>query len=70
MCGRHTFTVTARSLADAFGMIPYGFDMITGHNISPGRYVIIVRPEKGQLVPDVAFWVLGFIRNLLFLICI
>ena len=56
MCGRYTFTFDAKSLADAFGMVPPGFDIVKGYNWAPGQYVVIVRPEKGQRVADVAFW--------------
>ena len=56
MCGRYTFTFSAKSLAEAFGMIPPGFDIVKGYNIAPGQYIVIVRPEKGQRVADVAFW--------------
>ena len=56
MCGRYTFTFDAKSLADAFRMVPPGFDIVKGYNWAPGQYVVIVRPEKGQRVADVAFW--------------
>ena len=66
MCGRYTFTFDAKSLSDAFGMIPYGFDIVSGHNVAPGQYVVIVRPEKGQRVADVAHWGLipGWVKDL------
>lgn len=65
MCGRYTFTFTAKSLAEAFGMVPPGFDIRSGHNIAPGQYIVIVRPEKGERVVDVAFWGLipGWVKD-------
>jgi putative SOS response-associated peptidase YedK len=65
MCGRYTFTFTAESLAEAFGMVPPGFDIRSGHNIAPGQYIVIVRPEKGRRVADVAFWGLipGWVKD-------
>jgi len=65
MCGRYTFTFDAESLAEAFGMVPYGFHIQKGYNIAPGQYIVIVRPEKGHLVPDVAFWGLipGWVKD-------
>jgi len=65
MCGRYTFTFDARHLIDAFGMIPFGFDIVQGYNIAPGRYVVIVRPERGQRVADVAYWGLipGWVKD-------
>ncbi len=65
MCGRYTFTFSAKSLAEAFDMVPYGFDIQKGYNIAPGQYIVIVRPEKGQRVADVAFWGLipGWVKD-------
>ena len=65
MCGRYTFTFNAKSLADAFGMIPYGYDILKGYNIAPGQYIVIVRPEKGERVADMAFWGLipGWVKD-------
>jgi len=37
-------------------MVPPGFDIVKGYNWAPGQYVVIVRPEKGQRVADVALW--------------
>jgi putative SOS response-associated peptidase YedK len=56
MCGRYTFTFSAKSLTEAFGLVPYGFEIVKGYNIAPGQYIVIVRPEKGQRVADVAHW--------------
>src|ERR1035438_826677 len=56
MCGRYTFTFDAKSLGEAFIMVPPGFDVLKGYNIAPGQYIVIVRPEKGQRIADVAFW--------------
>ena len=65
MCGRYTFTFNAKDLAEALGMVPFGFDIVRGHNIAPGQYIVIVRPEKGERVPDVAFWGLipGWVKD-------
>lgn len=65
MCGRYTFTFEASTLAEAFDLVPPGFDIVSGHNIAPGQYIIIVRPEKGHRVPDVAFWGLvpGWVKD-------
>ncbi len=65
MCGRYTFTFEAESLAEAFGMVPYGFHIQKGYNIAPGQYIVIVRPEKDRLVPDVAHWGLipGWVKD-------
>ena len=65
MCGRYTFTFSAKSLTEAFGLVPPGFDIRSGHNIAPGQYIVIVRPEKGQRVADVAFWGLipGWVKD-------
>ena len=56
MCGRYTFTFDAKSLAEAFGLVPPGFVIEKGYNIAPGQHIVIVRPERGQRVADVAFW--------------
>jgi putative SOS response-associated peptidase YedK len=65
MCGRYTFTFDAKTLAEAFGMVPPGFDIVKGYNVAPGQYIVIVRPEKGQRVADVAFWGLipGWVKD-------
>jgi len=65
MCGRYTFTFDASTLAEAFGMIPPGFHIVKGYNIAPGQYIVIVRPEKGLRVADVAFWGLipGWVKD-------
>ncbi len=65
MCGRYTFTFSAKSLAEAFDMVPYGFDIQKGYNIAPGHYIVIVRPEKGQRAAEVAFWGLipGWVKD-------
>ena len=65
MCGRYTFTFDAKTLAEAFGMVPPGFEMVKGYNIAPGQYVVVVRPEKGQRVADIAFWGLipGWVKD-------
>jgi len=56
MCGRYTFTLSAKSLGEAFGLVPPGFAIKDGYNIAPGHYIVIVRPEHGKRVADVAFW--------------
>ena len=56
MCGRYTFTFDAKSLTEAFGLVPPGFVIEKGYNIAPGQHIVIVRPERGQRVADVAFW--------------
>ncbi|WP_243321956.1 SOS response-associated peptidase [Geothrix sp. SG200] len=65
MCGRYTFTFTAESLAEAFGLVPPGFTIREGYNLAPGRYIVIVRPERDQRVADVAFWGLipGWVKD-------
>jgi putative SOS response-associated peptidase YedK len=65
MCGRYTFTFDARSLAEAFAMVPPGFTIVKGYNIAPGQHIIIVRPERDRLVADVAHWGLipGWIKD-------
>jgi putative SOS response-associated peptidase YedK len=56
MCGRYTFTLSAASLTEAFGLVPPGFAIRDGYNIGPGQYIVIVRPEGGHRVADVAYW--------------
>ena len=56
MCGRYTSTFDANSLVEAFDMIPPGFHIVKGYNIAPGQHIVIVRPERGQRMADVAFW--------------
>jgi len=56
MCGRYTFTLSARSLTEAFGLVPPGFAIRDGYNIAPGQSIIIVRPEGGRRLADVAYW--------------
>ena len=65
MCGRYTFIFDANSLAEAFGMVPPGYTIKAGYNIAPGQYIIIVRPERGERVADVAFWGLipGWVKD-------
>jgi putative SOS response-associated peptidase YedK len=65
MCGRYTFTFDAKSLADAFGMVPPGFHVVKGYNIAPGQHIVIVRPERNGLEADVAFWGLipGWVKD-------
>ena len=56
MCGRYTFTLSASSLTEAFGLVPPGFVIRDGYNIAPGQYIVIVRPEGAQRLADLAFW--------------
>lgn len=65
MCGRYTFIFDAASLAEAFGLVPPGFTIKSGHNLGPGQYIVIVRPERGQRVADVAHWGLipGWVKD-------
>jgi putative SOS response-associated peptidase YedK len=65
MCGRYTFTFDAKSLAEAFGMVPPGFDIVKGYNIAPGQHIVIVRPEKGKRAADLALWGLipGWVKD-------
>jgi len=61
MCGRYTFTFNAKTLGEAFGMVPPGFRVERSYNVAPGQWVIVVRPDKDQLVADVAQW--GLVPN-------
>ncbi len=65
MCGRYTFIFDANSLAEAMGMVPPGYTIKRGYNIAPGQYIIYVKPERGQLVADVAHWGLipGWVKD-------
>ena len=56
MCGRYTLDVSATSLAEAFGLAPIGFRVERHWNISPGQHIIVVRPDRGGRVADVARW--------------
>jgi putative SOS response-associated peptidase YedK len=65
MCGRYTFTFDAKTLAEAFDMVPPGFTIVKGYNIAPGQHIVIVRPERDRLVADVAHWGLipGWVKD-------
>ena len=65
MCGRYTFTFSASSLAEAFGLVPPGFTIREGYNLAPGQYIVIVRPERDRRVADVAYWGLipGWVKD-------
>lgn len=65
MCGRYTFTFDAKTLTEAFALVPPGFTIVKGYNIAPGQHIVIVRPERDQLVADVAFWGLipGWVKD-------
>jgi len=56
MCGRYTFTFNAKTLGEAFGMVPPGFRVERSYNTAPGQWVIVVRPDKSELLADVAQW--------------
>jgi len=65
MCGRYTFTFDAKTLAEAFDLVPPGFTIVKGYNIAPGQHIIIVRPEGGRRLADVAYWGLipGWVKD-------
>ena len=65
MCGRYTFTFNAKSLEEAFELVPPGFRIVKGYNIAPGQHIVIVRPEGGRRVADVAHWGLipGWVKD-------
>jgi putative SOS response-associated peptidase YedK len=57
MCGRFTLYATSRELADGtLCELLAGFREERRYNIAPGQWVIVVRPEKGARVPDLAQW--------------
>jgi putative SOS response-associated peptidase YedK len=57
MCGRFSLYATSQQLADGtLCELLAGFREERRYNIAPGQWVIVVRPEKGQRVPDLAQW--------------
>jgi putative SOS response-associated peptidase YedK len=57
MCGRFTLHATSKELVDGtLCQRLAGFREERRYNIAPGQWVIVVRPEKGERVPDVAQW--------------
>jgi putative SOS response-associated peptidase YedK len=57
MCGRFSIYATSQELADGtLCELLAGFREERRYNIAPGQWVIVVRPEKGQRVPDLAQW--------------
>lgn len=57
MCGRFTLYATSQELADGTHCeLLAGFREERRYNIAPGQWVIVVRPEKGGRVPDLAQW--------------
>ncbi len=65
MCGRYTFTFDAKTLGEAFDLVPPGFTIVKGYNIAPGQHIVIVRPERDRLVADIAHWGLipGWVKD-------
>ncbi len=57
MCGRFSIYATSQELADGtLCELLAGFHEERRYNIAPGQWVIVVRPEKGQRVPELAQW--------------
>jgi putative SOS response-associated peptidase YedK len=57
MCGRFSIYATSQELADGtLCELLAGFREERRYNVAPGQWVIVVRPEKGQRVPDLAQW--------------
>lgn len=57
MCGRFSLHATSQELADGTLCLRLaGFREERRYNIAPGQWVIVVRPEKGERVPDSAQW--------------
>ncbi|MBP1772209.1 MAG: response-associated peptidase [Holophagaceae bacterium] len=65
MCERYTFTFDARTLVEAFRLLPPAFAFGTSHNVAPGQPILIVRPEGRARVADVAYWGLipGWVKD-------
>lgn len=62
MCGRFSLTTTSADLAAGLhcpGLA--GFREERRYNIAPGQWVIVVRPERGERVPELAQW--GFVPS-------
>lgn len=62
MCGRFSLTATSADLA-AWLQCPglAGLREERRYNIAPGQWVIVVRPERGERVPELAQW--GFVPS-------
>ena len=57
MCGRFSIYATSQELAEGtLCELLAGFREERRYNIAPGQWIIVVRPEKGQRVPDLAQW--------------
>ena len=57
MCGRLSRHVTSKELADGTACRKLaGFREEARNNIAPGQWIIVVRPEKGDRVLDLAPW--------------
>jgi putative SOS response-associated peptidase YedK len=57
MCGRFSIYATSQELADGtLCELLAGFREERRYNIAPGQWVIVVRPEQGQRVPQLAQW--------------
>ena len=62
MCGRFSLTASSRELADGTLCERLaGFREERRYNIAPGQWVIVVRPERGERVPELAQW--GFVPS-------
>jgi putative SOS response-associated peptidase YedK len=57
MCGRFSLHATDQELVDGTACSRLaGFREERRYNIAPGQWVIVVRPERGERVPDAARW--------------
>jgi len=57
MCGRFSLFASSQELADGtLCRRLVGFREERRYNIAPGQWVIVVRPEKGERVPEIARW--------------
>lgn len=57
MCGRFTLYASEAELVSGLLCAKLaGFREERRYNIAPGQWVIVVRPEKGERVPDLAQW--------------
>jgi putative SOS response-associated peptidase YedK len=66
LCGRSSIHVTSQELANGTACAKLsGFREEARYNIAPGQWVIVVRPDKGELQPSLARWglVLSWARD-------